>query len=229
MMFGLETLATAGLSLLMNVSSACGNAPPPVVEIFTKNGQPRYHYNRSSAELSGYHIDTTFARAAGETYTVGGLTQGKLTISRNMEFALQRLPGGNACLTVTRVQITVDYTPDVFIAREYRPGTCRYNVTMEHEVQHVNIDIYTLNEFIPRIKYNVQQIVNGMPPQGPIAERDIDRVKQRMADTAAQGAHTAIGAMDQARHARHQRIDTREEYIRLSRACAHERNPINMR
>lgn len=229
MIFGLEHVLGASMMVLAS-AYGCPQGPPPQVQIFTKNGTPRYFYHVPSATLGQAQIDTTFTPIDRDSvYVVGGLTQGNVTISRQLQMQTATRRGSDQnCVSATQVNVTLDYQPDVYIASEYKPGTCRYQTTMEHEVQHVNLDIITLNEFIPRIQSYIQQALISMPPIPPVPQQMVPQVQEMIGKRVEQAAQQALAEMDKVRKARHQRIDNALEYNRLSRACAHEPNPIPM-
>ncbi|MFN7113754.1 MAG: hypothetical protein ACK4PK_05275 [Alphaproteobacteria bacterium] len=226
MIFGLEHVVSAGLMTLASIYS-CPQTQPGQVAIQTRNGTPKYYYHIPSAQLGNFQIDTTFSKHDNEIYVVGGVTHGKILISRQVQMLTHSMRGVNAhCVSVGQITVTLDYQPDVYIATEYKPGTCRYQTTMQHEVQHVNLDIITLNEFIPRIQSYIQRAVNSLPPMQPVQQHQVPQMQEWIGMQVEQAAKQALSEMDQVRRARHQRIDSREEYTRLSRACAHEPNPI---
>lgn len=226
MMFGLEPILAAGMLTLAS-AQACPQSPPPPVQIITRNGTPKYYYHLPSAQLGNFQIDTTFQPSPNTIYAVGGLTNGKVLISRQMQIqTLSDTRRNQHCVSIAQVIVTLDYQPDVYIASEYAPGTCRYQTTMQHEVQHVNLDIITLNEFIPRIQAYIQHSLATLPPMQPVPQNMIPQVQEFAGQRVEMAAQQALAEMDQVRRARHQRIDNAQEYDRLSRACAHEPNPI---
>lgn len=228
MMFGLEHILSAGLLSLASVQ-ACPQPPVPPVQIVTRNGTPQYIYNVPSAQLGGFQIDTTFQPSPNTTYVVGGLTNGKVLISRQMQIqTMSNTRANQHCVSITQVVVTLDYQPDVYVASEYRPGTCRFNTTIQHEVQHVNLDIITLNEFIPRFQAYIQNALATLPSMPPVPQNMVPQVQEFVGQRVEAAAHQALAEMDQVRRGRHQRIDNAQEYDRLSRACEHEPNPIAM-
>jgi len=68
--------------------------------------------------------------------------------------------------------------------------------------------------------------VNNMPPMQPVTKNQLPLLQEWIGQQVQAAAQAAIAEMDQVRRNRHQRIDNREEYTRLSNACAHEPNPI---
>lgn len=228
MMFGLEHILSAGLLSLASMQ-ACPQSPAPPVQIVTRNGTPQYYYHMPSAQLGGFQIDTTFQPSPNTTYVVGGVTNGKVLISRQMQIqTLSNTRTDQHCVSITQVVVTLDYQPDVYVASEYRPGTCRFNTTIQHEVQHVNLDIITLNEFIPRFQAYIQRALATLPPMQPVPQKMIPQMQEFIGQQVEVAAQQALAEMDQVRRGRHQRIDNAQEYDRLSRSCEHEPNPIQM-
>lgn len=229
MIFGLEHLLAAGMLTTLVNAPTCPPPPVPPVQIVTRNGSPKYYYHVPSAQLGSFQIDTTFQPSPNTSYVVGGVTHGKVLISRQMQ--IQTLSNSHAdqhCMSIAQVVVTLDYQPDVYIASEYQSGTCRFNTTMQHEVQHVNLDIITLNEFIPRFQAYIQNALATLPPMQAMPKQMMPQVQEFIGMRVEAAAQQALAEMDQVRRGRHQRIDNAQEYDRLSQACAHEPNPIAM-
>lgn len=228
MIFGLEHILGASMMTLASMGGCPQKAPPPV-QIVTRNGTPKYYYHLPSAQLGGFQIDTTFQPSPNTTYVVGGVTKGQVVMSRQMQIeTLSNARTNQHCVSVSQIVVTLDYMPDVYIASEYKPGTCRFQTTIQHEVQHVNLDIITLNEFLPRIQAYIQQSLATMPPMQPVPRNMVPQVQEFIGKRVEAAAQRALAEMDQVRRGRHERIDNAAEYDRLSRACAHEPNPIRM-
>lgn len=218
--------AGAGLLMLANVLS-CPPQYAAQVEVIAQNDTPVYNHNASSAQLGRVQSDTTFSRHSHEVFVTGGLTIGKLQTT--YQLGIQRLLEMNtqqACVWLESVVINIRYAPEVYIAAEYPYGSCRYQVTLEHEIQHVNIDIMTLNEYLPRIQSLVQAAVNTLRPAGPMPAAMIENERQRILDYISGYVAQGLQEADQMRQRRQQQIDTREEYMRLSGLCRHEPEQI---
>lgn len=215
--------AAAGLLMLV-LAQGCPPQQAATVTINVVNNPPVYDNSYSSAELGEVPIDTRISQHSDEVFITGGLTRGEITTSWNTSFSkLLDESSGLSCLWLKSVDLTLSYTPTVYIASEHRPGSCRYNVIMEHEVRHVNTDIMTLNEYLPLIQQNLQYAVNTLGVHGPYLDMQMQSIQQNMRDVISGRLRDTLLEMDSLRRQRQQLIDTRQEYMRLSRLCPQER------
>ncbi|MDY0008904.1 MAG: hypothetical protein RBS08_04290 [Bdellovibrionales bacterium] len=228
MIFGLEHIISAGLlALASGGAQACPATPPATVVMQTRNGTPKYYYHVPSSQLPHINTGGSKPKHLGPNYVIGGLTHGKIGTGYQIEMMAQPMPGrGTHCVSVKQITVTLDYQPDVYIASEYRPGSCHYNVTMQHEVQHVNLELITLNEFLPRFQSHISRTLASMPPLQPVTQQDLPRVREWIGAQVNTAVHQVLAQMMQVRDSRQGGIDTPQEYDRLARSCAHEPNPI---
>jgi len=228
MIFGLEHIISAGLMTLAGAYGCPQMAAGPVI-MQTSNGTPRYYYHIPSAQLATLNTGGAKPQHLGPNYVIGGLTHGKINTTYSIQMSGKPMPGSSAyCVSIEQITVTLDYQPDVYIASEYKPGSCQYNVTMQHEVQHVNLELITLNEFIPRIQAHVRQTVQSLPPLPPTQAQDVPRVRDWISAQVNTAVQQSLAQMIQVRDSRQGGIDTPQEYARLAAACAHEPNPIRM-
>ena len=219
----LDPSATAGLMMLV-LANGCPPQQMPMVSIDVVNNPPHYDNSYSSAELGNIPIDTKIAKHKNEVFVTGGLTRGQITTSWETSFAkMLDERSGIACIWLKDIHLTLSYMPNVYIASEHRPGSCRYDVIMEHEIRHVNTDIMTLNEYLPRIQQNVQYAVDTLGVRGPFHDAQTDRIRQDMQDVVSGRLRDTLAEMDAVRRQRQQLIDTRQEYMRLSNLCPNDR------
>jgi hypothetical protein len=201
-------------------SLQCPATTAPRVELKFDNVAPRYTADRTSAELGRFHIDTTFSHGPTEVFSVGGLTESHIESGFKMGFKMLTDPGTkNGCVWVDSVNIEVRYAPLVRIAKDFRPGTCHYDITTQHELRHVNTDVITLNEYLPKLKDAVKSITQGMGVQGPMSQKEMEDMRKLFIDVVRGEVEKQAAAMERVRFMRQQQIDTRAEYLRLSKSC----------
>ena len=213
----------AAVYLLAAAQASCPILPAPKVTIDFTNNPPLEINDKTSADLGQFHINTTFAHSRNEIFTVGGLTVSALEPQYHVLFNAAGDVAGPVCLSLAQVGIDVNYAPRIYIASEAKAGSCRYKVTLQHEVRHVNTDIITFNEYLPQMAAAVQQAIDRMPPLPPIpAENEID-VQNRVMDLVRAALVQKTDELEQVRAARQQMIDTRAEYLRGSALCRDEK------
>jgi hypothetical protein len=219
--------AASAAGLLTLASFTCDPQQAPPVQIIAQKHNPVYRNDTASRQLGQFHVDTTFAKNPNEVFVTGGLTVGKVETKYDLNFQIKTDPVSNtSCLWVDQADVRVDYAPDVYIASEYRPDTCHYRITMEHELRHVNTDILTLNEYLPRLQAAATSALARAFSLGPIPAGQVKNEQQRIVGIVNQAITGALEEADSVRQKRQQMIDTRQEYLRLSGACPQEPDTI---
>ncbi len=132
--------------------------------------QMRLHHDRSRAELNNISFHLPRAK-------VLGLAKTGLRFKWRVNYTAN--PFGDAfCFWVHRVELTLRYpSPDIYVAREYRPGTCPYRVILEHETEHYRISRAVLRRYAPRLQTALASLTipTGLRPvlvDSPEAARD---------------------------------------------------------
>ena len=226
MMLAAAKVALSSAYILAALAS-CPAPSPPATAILTFTTVPPDISNvKSSKALGGYHISTTFSHSLNEMFTVGGLTVSDFAPEYLIHFSLtQDAEGTQVCLSPASVEITLKYAPRVFIASEAPEGSCRYRDTLTHEMRHVNTDIITFNELLPQLKQAVQDALDHMQPIGPMAPASMDKAQNIITDKIRDTVVKKVDEIEQIRFNRQQQIDTRQEYMRASKACPDNTSP----
>lgn len=201
----------------------CEPQPAPELTFNLQNTPPQIDNTQSSRDLAGLKGNSTSPRYGSEFPIVGGLTASDFKAEFTMNFSKSFAKEGNdACLWIKDAVVTITYTPVVYVASNYRPGSCRYNLTEEHEMMHVGVDTITLKEFMPYIEQVANSGVAQAYSVGPIDREEIDAEQNRLAKKLSTVLQEAIAQLQQARRMRQQQVDSRVEYRRLSTSCLDE-------
>lgn len=214
----------AGLSpsaaYILAATMLCPTHPAATVTVSMTEKPPVFINNISTTQLSNQKVDTVVPRKHDEVFTTGGITNGK--ISAGFKIGYRRLvnpQNGEACLWSDKIEVSVSYDPTVYIASEYKPGTCRYNSIAEHEMRHVTTDIITLRQYVPSLRDAVRRTAETFGTQHVPNPADIERRQKDMSDRVQDTMTRIADQMERARAQRQQQIDTRAEYLRLSNMC----------
>lgn len=215
--------ALSSLYVLARVFT-CAPQPPPEVDLQFQEAPPVIINNKSARELGNFKSDTVFSHGANEVFTTGGLTFSK--ISSGFRFGYKTLTdpeSGQGCIWLDKISLTVEYAPKVYIASGFRPGSCRYGVTATHEQRHVDTDVVTLHEYVPRVKQAVADAASSLGAQGPADKNGVARARDLFGSVLRTEMEKQLKEMERVRMMRQQAIDTRQEYLRLSKLCPGER------
>lgn len=221
-MFGIELLSPPAAIVLAGLFS-CEAKPPPRIKVTVSAGSIVYDLSKSSGGLQGFDIDTVSPYQAGEHTKIGGLTGGEINISTDIGISLTKnMLLNKGCVWLSDVMIRIKSDPTVYIASEYKPGSCRYRTTVEHEMKHVTVDTKILNEFAPHIEAAAKNAVADINVIGPVKLNQIEKIKVDINKKIEEALKSPIETLHEQRRERQQAIDTREEYDRLSRLCGDE-------
>lgn len=217
--------------ILAGLLTCTPSAPPEVVMEFN-NSPPRLETGKSTRDLAQMKNDSTSPNYGAEFPIVGGLTESNYSVSYKTQFL--NMSSGvysgadsaagvrQVCIHPKTVTVTVAYTPVIYVASDYPHGSCRYNLTEEHEMHHVNVDAITINGFLPKIREAITDAVSGWHGVGPVDETQMEAVQNRLSDQLKAPVKKIFDQLQQMRRARQQAVDSREEYRRLSTSCRNE-------
>jgi hypothetical protein len=117
---------------------------PYDIDLDVDTPNARLHHDRSISELGRMTIHSPRGR-------ILGLAKTALEFGWRVSFGSETLGEGN-CVWVSGLRLIVKYpTPDIYVAREYRKGSCQYRTILDHEAQHVRISKATIKRYLPRL------------------------------------------------------------------------------
>ncbi len=127
-------------------------------------------------------------------------------------------PGGQYCVWLVRVDASLgNQVMDVYVASEYEPGTCEYEVIYNHENTHVRFNLETLRDWLPTIQASLTEaakrrfpvIFPGKPTSEALTAYLLENVK------------STFDLMNKDMARRNATIDTPENYRRENAKCRH--------
>ncbi len=223
MFSGAGILSLPAAYLLAELLVCAPSAAPEVVVKF-KNTPPQLDQKKSSQDLARMQAHSTSPIYGTEFPIIGGLTASEFQISYGMQFANISYPSlGQVCIHPKTIEVTLTYTPVIYVASDYPPGSCQYGLTEEHETRHVSVDVITATGFLPQIKQAASFAVSQWRGTGPVHESQMEAVQNGLLKQLSAPMKKQLDQFQQTRRLRQQAVDSREEYRRLSEACPHER------
>ena len=208
------------------LASTGGCARPTALPAVAYNFQstpPQVTHNLDFQGLSQFSVDTVFARHTNEVFLKAGITQGFTKINHSAAFRYQQDPVSNTiCMYVDKIDVVVSYEPVVHIASNFPYGSCRFKTTWEHELRHVNTDLITLTEYGGHMKQAAAYASQSLGAIGPFPVTQLEAQQQAVMGRIGTVIDKALDDIGTVRMQRQQLIDTREEYMRVSRACPNE-------
>ena len=114
--------------------------------------QLRYDNTKVSRTLARMHKEI-FKGDLIEGYRVNGLTPYQLATELLFTVGKKTFNDGVTCFFPVDVTLLLTLKePIIYIERNIEPGTCAYNVTLRHEQTHEQINVETLEYYMPIIK-----------------------------------------------------------------------------
>jgi hypothetical protein len=203
---------------------SCDPQAAPAVKVHFQQHPAQVTNNLTHQQLGTFNVQTQFSHGHNEIFITGGITESNIKTDFGVNFQMLQMPfNGPACVWVKDIDVTITYAPVVHIASEYKQGTCRFESTWQHELKHVNTDIITLRDSAPMIEAATQNAAAALGVIGPIKAEEIKPAQDRIVQQVGQAVKAAFDRTEQTRLQRQQTIDTREEYMRLSKLCPGER------
>lgn len=201
--------------------TTCAPQAPPAITVSFKNTPPQHINTLSHEDLGNFKSDTRISHGRNEIFITGGLTRSNIDTRfemnlKNSKNSLTR----ESCTWIDNINVTVTYAPVVYIAKNYAAHSCPYKETLIHEYRHVNTDIITINEYLPHIKAAVATASANLATTSPVDEAEIKNVQDKIKLVLTESLTAIHDKMNTARMLRQQKVDTRQEYLRLGKACA---------
>lgn len=192
-------------------SATCEDLPKPSITL--KRLEEKLTFNHSYSYQSLTNIGLA-GPAAGKW--ILGLTRGSASASFSLAAPSVIDPTGRwECLS-PQISISYGFSPvTVYVAKEFPPGSCAHKEILEHEMRHAK----TYQDHIAQMEKALQttltaRFASDTPWRGP-AGQIAGKINQEMEERWLPFIQRSIKEVDEAQ----KRIDTDEEYERISNAC----------
>lgn len=147
-----------------------------------------------------------------------GLTGGTLASETQFKHLVVTRPSGAICGYLREVSITLGIqTLEVFVARDYAPGSCEYEAVVRHEAEHVDIHYRTLDEYAPRI---ARELAAGLQRRPWTMNFSVEEVENTFRERTDIERLSSFKRMMRTLDRRHGAIDTPESYRRTRMQCS---------
>ena len=147
-----------------------------------------------------------------------GLTSYPLEIKTAARYSYVRV-GKTYCFFVTGIDVTLRYpSMDIYVAKEYRPGSCPYHEILLHEEDHVRVARASLELYAPKVR---KALTSYLIPTGlePVVVSSPTDAKQRMEGLSQKLLTPVYQEMMDALRKDQAALDTPGEYRRIRQRC----------
>jgi hypothetical protein len=211
-------LSTTGYVLAGLLS--CDPAANLSVDITFNNNPPEIKAMAPAELRSIREKEANSPTYQGEFPNVRGLADRYYQIRYSISFTNTDWPLlGRTCVQPTGVQILVTFKPTIYISSDLQPGSCMYNVTLDHEMKHVTTDIDVLGAYLPEIKKMAEINLAMIQSEDPVSRDDVETYQEIISEKFERLLNKSSEKLQEERILRQQAVDSHEEYVRLSNVC----------
>ncbi len=223
-MLGLEYIAAGYLHLASAANIECKLTKAPEITV-SANG-----LDTKIIETKGIQDLTAMSRAAGtETpydkdavVHTEGLRLGRIGLKGEYQFETQTYTKlGKICMTVSKVNIRVELDPTIYIAKEFKRGSCHYNAVLEHEKKHVALDRKIVNKYLNVMVKAVNNTLKHVGyVHGPYNVEQLPALQKQIGgilDSVIEQFYTNMNRENDALQV--STVDTLAEYERVDAVC----------
>ncbi len=225
-MFGLHPAALSAAYILASM----GQCAPPSWTQVDIDVQMEYAQSPPDDSLTVEQITSKFGNDTASTFAadskakIAGLTSSNYRWQMQEWFTAKRYGSGNdVCMFMKKVQYKIIYSPEVYIASDYKKIGCTYSVIATHEKRHTDADTQTITDYIPEIRSVIQNYFRNLPPQEAFDENDMKNQELRMMKAYRESVQESMkpiwDRLYQTRDQRQAAIDTPQNYKRDWALC----------
>lgn len=196
--------------------SECRNPPPITITIEPVFEDVHYDFNRSIQEIKSKGTGTE--NPVQKDHWPVGLAEGKLTLYSNSSIQMARRSDTQfTCGYITAVTIKMGFFENViYVARELPVNSCPHQTVLEHEERHKTVDRELLQEYTGKAEAYFGELARRV---GVISGSSIDQVQAQLKNRMDEGLQHFTRVMSDDRVRRQGKVDTGDEYARVSASC----------
>jgi hypothetical protein len=222
-MLGFDPFTLPVLVLLAS-TPGCPDQARIDIDVRLQRNESPYITNVDSRELTArYGHDPDSTLSTDGNWMVGGvtvLTDTGLQSQIGLEFTtLTNYKNDTTCFAVTKINYEIQYSPQVYIAQDFKNMGCRYSQVLMHEKRHVQTDIRTITDFIPDMRKKIGALADHLAPQGPYPNAAIQQQQKRLIGEINQALAPVWTELVMLRRKRQAEIDTEANYLRDTGVC----------
>jgi hypothetical protein len=174
----------------------------------------RVHHDHKIADLK----KASFHGPRGQ---VVGLTRIALRLQWELDVAARAL-GKAFCFWVNGIHLNLRYpTPDIYVAREYRPGSCPYRVILAHEKEHVRITRTVVRRYASRLRQELSSLAIPTRSRPTLVLDSPEQAQGRIQAQIEKRVQPLFQELQDKLRQANARLDTLGEYRRSRDRCSH--------
>ncbi len=199
-------------------AASCPPAPYPQVVVNVSQEEPKLVTNRNVNELKALSQSDGAADTLSDSRHVPlGLAVANAQYTVNIKAQMATFNNRQACAALSEVVIDLSFANNViYVASDLPRGSCIFSNVHAHERQHVAVDRQLLQDFSQKIRYETSSVAGRIGNvTAPTSEAAFDKLSALLKP----GLDRAMQDFMAERARRQARVDTPQEYDRVSRSC----------
>lgn len=214
-----------GFSLCVNAAQAqsieCGQQKPPRVLVSSTRTPVEYDFTKSTSDLDA--VEKTTENPYGDyskTHT-GGLMRGGIELAMEIETSHATFHGRPdlACVWISTITLNLKQTSTIYVANDYKRGSCQHREIKQHEKKHVGVDSTVMKNYERKFKRLLNNIAYRAGVIGPGPTRQVEDIKAEIFKHITGEIDILSQEMYDERANRQQMVDNIDEYERVAAAC----------
>lgn len=213
-------LQAANPAVIPVVEMTCEAQPMPEINVVWSSDTISYDNSKTQDQLSKMPIDTKSPYSSHVVTKVGGLMQGGLEVTTNMNISKISNPLlKQNCLWLKEIRIELHINPTIFIAKEYPKDSCMFNAVLEHEMKHIKVDREIAIAYQEQLRSMAGAIAQQIGVVGPKHDIEVGITHKKIIRYVEDNMTKVTEFMYAQRRKVQQMVDTFEEYERVQKKC----------
>lgn len=203
----------------------CHVKTPPQINVKPITNNVQYDFTKTKEQLNTFDVDTISPYGPQHKTYVSGLMSGSIQTLSQVEFMHEKYEHvDRGCVYLKAANVTIRIDPVIFIAKEYKKGSCYHNAVLNHERKHVREDQLIVNKYVSRIGRSLKDLIDSQNAAfGPYRLSQLNDVQINVQDSINEVVKRFNDDMNEERRKRQQAIDNLEEYESIGERCPKER------
>lgn len=192
----------------------------PTLRVEVEAEPPLVDHVHPRVSLKQFDIATISPYGTGRNVHVNGLMRGAITLKTEMGISWQRTKSDDdSCYWFNNIHVSLKLNPTIYIAQEIDENSCLYQEVLKHEYKHYQTDLETAKDYQLVLQEEVEAFMHQTGVIGPFPKDLQDQPKQELIKRLEAVMQSVNSRMKLDRTKRQAKLDTREEYERVTKAC----------
>lgn len=149
-----------------------------------------------------------------------GLAGGEVGAKLTADFELKRETDGRYCLYIDKVNTVFYAKPKVYIASNFKKGTCEYSQVLKHEEKHVKTLKRAHKDYMSRFRSHMRWSLRDLPVFEPMSVDEANEKRGEYMQMISNNLTSFIEKINEDVAERQRKVDSKEEYARVLKNCS---------